>query len=340
MLSLSCAFAQTDTSRKPTDSVENPFKTKPATKPAEQKDTTKNEEQSAHNNQEENNNNEEEQPVQQVQTPATAADTIQQNTDTVKTDTTQQSVIIPVVIDTTSFYKYRNPLFNLDKPAVYELMPIKTQKNSDMLFYLLAGCLLIIGVIKSISPKYIQNVFSHLRQPTLQKHKDAAQQQTNIDAWVLNIFFVISAAMFVALSVSKIYEVEVDFMNLFLYSALALAIAYIIKFSFLSFAGWVFNIKETTNSYASIELMVNKILGIALLPFIIVLAFASQKLAVVAGTAGLCAIFIFIFYRFILSLRTFTKSGSINGLHFFIYLCAVEIAPVLIFIKMASDFLG
>lgn len=324
----SFVIAQTDSSVKQKDTATKP-------KPAEEQQPSKPEKDTSQGSS--NNNNTAPAPQQAAQDT-----TITNPLDSLQTDTLNTANTVTIAtLDTTSFYKYESPYFNLHTTPVYTLMQLKPQLNSDILFYAIALCVLFVGAVRAISPKYINSIFKLLRQPALQKQtKDQSQQQSNISSWLLNIFFVISSALFLSLCIDKYYHPALPFLKLFLYAGLIIAVAYIAKYFILVFAGWIFNIKEITNSYTFIEMLINKIIGMLLLPFIIIVAFAMPSIAVVAATAGICVVSIFMLYRYIIAVTTLKRFAKVNGLHFFIYLCAVEIAPALIIIKAATQYLG
>ena len=58
-----------------------------------------------------------------------------------------------------------------------------------------------------------------------------------------------------------------------------LAAIYLVKFVVLKFIGWVFSISRATDIYIFIVFLVNKMLGIFLLPFLIVIIFSGQECA-------------------------------------------------------------
>ncbi len=58
-----------------------------------------------------------------------------------------------------------------------------------------------------------------------------------------------------------------------------LAAIYLVKFVVLKFIGWVFSISRATDIYIFIVFLVNKMLGIFLLPFLILITFSGPELA-------------------------------------------------------------
>jgi hypothetical protein len=68
--------------------------------------------------------------------------------------------------------------------------------------------------------------------------------------------------------------------NFWLMSAYCIAgisIIYFIKYLGLKLSGWLFNMQEAANSYIFIVFVINKMIGILLLPFLILLAFTQGK---------------------------------------------------------------
>jgi Domain of unknown function (DUF4271) len=79
--------------------------------------------------------------------------------------------------------------------------------------------------------------------------------------------------------------------------------------------------------------MINKIIGIYLLPFLILLAFTDNDIYLVAFVLSYIGVFALLAYRFILSYGLIRNQISINPFHFLIYLLAFEIVPLFLIYK-------
>jgi hypothetical protein len=112
-----------------------------------------------------------------------------------------------------------------------------------------------------------------------------------------------------------------------------LACIYLIKFIFLSFMGWVFNLQETINSYNLIVFLCNKILAIVLLPFVFALAFNKGDFAEVCLIISYFLFLLMFLYRFIVVILQIKNNLKINALHFFLYICGIEVLPLLLIYK-------
>jgi hypothetical protein len=114
---------------------------------------------------------------------------------------------------------------------------------------------------------------------------------------------------------------------------LGIAIIYLLKFITLKFTGWVTDYDEVTNMYIFIIFLINKILGIILLPLIIIMAFAAPaivKAAVLIATLLTVIMFLLRFFRSYGLLQHLIK---ISRIHFFMYIVGIEIVPVLLIYK-------
>ncbi len=214
-------------------------------------------------------------------------------------------------------------------------------KNKDELFYILAGAIALLAFIKIIFPKYFTNMFGLFFQTTLRSKQTRDQLLQNaLASLLMNFLFIACGGIYIALVVQIKGWVSVDFWWLILYSAIILAIIYAIKFAFLQFIGWVFNTKEAANTYIFIVFLSNKIIAVALLPFLLILAFTGGQLAEVAFIISLFFVGGMLLYRYLVSMASVRSDLSINPLHFFLYLCTVEILPLLLIYKVAFNYIG
>jgi hypothetical protein len=125
-----------------------------------------------------------------------------------------------------------------------------------------------------------------------------------------------------------------------LYSALSLIVLYTGKFIFLSFAGWVFNVKEATDAYIFAIYLINKILGVVLVPFTLVIAFAQSNIKNVSITISILLILMLFLYRYLVSYGPVRREVKVSPLHFIFYVFAFEITPLLLIYKTLMLYLN
>jgi hypothetical protein len=120
---------------------------------------------------------------------------------------------------------------------------------------------------------------------------------------------------------------------------IVLGVIYLVKFLVLKFCGWVFNISRAIDTYIFVVFLVNKMMGIFLLPFLILITFSGPTAREIYVTISLAMIFTFLGYRVLASYRAIRNEIKLTPFHFFMYLCAFEIAPLLLIYKVLLSYL-
>lgn len=235
----------------------------------------------------------------------------------------------------------KQPFFSYKKPL--RLIVSKKQwEGKERFFYAAVALLLFFALLRNNFARYFQDLFGMFFQTSFKQRQIKEQMmQAPLASLMLNILFFLNAALFIALwLVYSNIGPDVGFLPLFLYCILGLLGIYMVKFLTLKLCGWVFRMPDATNAYTFIVFTTNKVIGIALLPFIILVIFTSgsaQQMLFTISLVVVCALF---FYRFFLSYATIHRQIRINLLHFVLYLAAFEIVPLLLINKVLFKILG
>lgn len=210
------------------------------------------------------------------------------------------------------------------------------------LFYTILGVFFLLAVLRLLFTKYFTDLFRAFFNPTLSRRQLREQlAQSSLPSLMLNIFFAISAGLYVFLILRHFNYVTANHpLILIPLLILVFTIIYVVKFLFLRFSGWLFGYGEVVSGYIFTLYMVNKILGVGLLPFILVLAFCTPDVAAVALNVSLIFIVLMFIYRYVRIFSSERNKIIFNKFHFFIYLCGFEIAPVLIIGKLVLIWLN
>ena len=228
-----------------------------------------------------------------------------------------------------------NPLLPMQAPANHWIIDFRETSGKERLFYLIAGLLLLLALIRVAFPRYLNNLFIYFFRTSLRQKQTRDQLlQEQISSLLMNLMFFMITATFITLSVANFKWFVGDFWRLWLGSVTFLMLLYLGKFLFLRFAGWVFNSREAASSYLFIVFMMNKMLGILLIPVLLLVAFSVQELVQAAFTVGWLLIILVFVYRYLASFALFRNKIALNAFHFFIYLIAVEIIPLLLIYKL------
>jgi hypothetical protein len=212
---------------------------------------------------------------------------------------------------------------------------VKRNSGKEILFYAIIAFLIAFALLRQAFPKYFHDLFRLFFRTTLKQRQIREQlMQTPLPSLLLNGFFAISAGMYINLLLDHYKVKPVDnFWLSFLYCVAAVSSIYFIKFIGLRLSGWLFNMQSAANAYIFVVFVVNKIIGIFLIPFVVMLALAKGVVYEIALMASWCMIAGLIFYRLILTFGAVHNQVRVNPFHFILYICAFEIAPILLLYK-------
>jgi hypothetical protein len=205
-------------------------------------------------------------------------------------------------------------------------------------FYLLLVLCGILGGIKTIHPKYFNDVWRAFINPTLgsRQLKDMIQS-ASFPNLIMNLFscIVFGTYVFYLISIGRDWRFA-GMPSSMVVSLLIVGsvLLYSGKYLFVRFTGWAFNIRSTSEQYNFNIFLVNKIVGITLLPFIICFAFLNKEWQVPICITSIVLLVALLMNRYVRSWNIFAHFFMNNRFHFFMYLCGFEILPMAILLKM------
>jgi hypothetical protein len=203
----------------------------------------------------------------------------------------------------------------------------------------MAGVILILAFIRVVFSKYFRNIFLLFFQTSLRQKQTRDQLlQDNLASLLTNFLFVISAGLYITLLIRYKNLSHISFWWLAGGTAAVLLVTYLVKYLFILFTGWVFNSQEAAGSYVFVVFMVNKVMGVMLIPFLLILSFSGPQLVPVAITVSVGMILLLFGYRYWVSFVAIRNKLKVNALHFFLYLCAVELLPLVLIYKILINY--
>lgn len=213
-------------------------------------------------------------------------------------------------------------------------------ENRDGIFYYVVALVLYVALMRLFFYKYFTTMLTLFFRATLRQQQLREQLlQAPLPALLMNFYFVVSLATYCTfLALHFNLPFAGNFWTTLGYGVMIIAAIYLIKFLFLNIVGWIFGISNVTDTYIFIVFLINKMIGIFLLPIIAFLAFPTPALLQVMLTVSYILVGGMLFYRFIISYRPVRNEIKLNRFHFFLYLCAFEIAPLLLIYKVLITF--
>jgi hypothetical protein len=241
-----------------------------------------------------------------------------------------------------TFQKFFHTLFEYKEAAKKTVVNKKPELVAP--YWILFSLLLMLVtfayqtvVFKSENRKVFQAYTSSTS--ALQQYRDKKSSLGLYDI-LSNALFVLSAGhfIFVASNIwlhSKEIEPNWNFSALAV-SFLGVSAVYFSKYLKLLGLGMFFPFKSQLNYYNYIISNGNRVLALLLTPLLFFMVYSPESIKFLALYAGLGILAVNFGYRYF---RTAVASSDIimeHKIHFFIYLCAVELAPVLILLKLLS----
>jgi Domain of unknown function (DUF4271) len=235
-----------------------------------------------------------------------------------------------------------NTLLNTKgQPIAYNVLP-KKRTNKEVFFYFTAFLCLIFGIVRTFYRKYFKTLFKVFFNTSLRQNQLTDQlEQSSLPSLIFNILFSINTGIFIFLLI-KHNSSTIQNMN-FLYMLLcilAVASAYIIKFLTLKFTGWVTQYTTEANTYIFVIFLLNKIIGIFLLPIIIIIIFSTTLVASYAILFAFIVIGLLLLMRFYRSFSLLQSKLQVSPFHFFLYIISLEILPLLLIYKTVMMYLA
>ena len=229
-----------------------------------------------------------------------------------------------------------NDLLNSSGKPVSMYEEPRKEKTGDTIFYLLTGMLLLLALFRFFFPRYFSNLFRVFFNTSLRQSQLTDQLlQARLPALLFNIFFIISAGLFVYFLLVHYQWITGQNRWLLIASSIGvLGLIYFLKYCLLRFTGWITGYEEEVRTYIFIFFLINKIIGIALVPFIILMAFAELKIVKIAVLSALILTGLLILLRFLRSYGLMQNQLKISRFHFFLYIIGIEILPLLLIYKV------
>ena len=205
-------------------------------------------------------------------------------------------------------------------------------------FYLLLFLCLILGLIRFLDTRYFLNLWKAFWNPTLSNRQLKDQLQgAGLPNLLMNIFFTFAGGAYIYYIVKFFTPHHSGVIPPSLLIIMLIAgtgIIYLAKYTAVRFSGWAFRVEGITEHYLFNVFLINKVLAVALIPFIIVLAFADHQWAQQVVIISFVTAGILLLNRYIRSWQVFGSFFQYSKFHFFMYLCASELLPLAVLMKL------
>lgn len=231
-----------------------------------------------------------------------------------------------------------------DKLGILLIDKEHTIIKRETTFYVLLGIVILLTLVMYFFDDYFLSFLQSFTNPSYRLSLTNENYALGyFPSFLLNILFALTGGIFIAI-LTQNYISNLGFWKLCGVWAIILALIYLIKFLVIKFSGILFNAPASARLYTQIVFNVNKLIGILLIPLLWVILFSKNPetdiLVKNLYTIFAVLFFILLIYRYFVSFIMIKNRIKANIFHFFIYLCAVEILPVLILLKFMTEYIN
>ncbi len=217
-----------------------------------------------------------------------------------------------------------------------ELPHISESQTAD--FYLLLFLCIILGLIRFMDTRYFLNLWRAFWNPTLSNRQLKEQLQgSGLPNLLMNVFFTFAGGSYIYYIVKFFTPHHSGVIPPSLLIIMLIAgtgFIYLSKYAAVRFSGWAFRVESITEHYLFNVFLINKVLGITLVPFIIILAFADHEWAKQVVIISFLVSGVLLLNRYFRSWQVFGSFFQYSKFHFFMYLCASELLPLAVLVKL------
>ncbi|MCC6459930.1 MAG: DUF4271 domain-containing protein [Saprospiraceae bacterium] len=217
-----------------------------------------------------------------------------------------------------------------------EILPHGDAISTTFLFWLLVALVAFLSFSVATKRNVVVKAWrGFLNESSLTlAQREAAGPMGSAPYFLLYVSFLLNAGAFIFL-IARFFSPKMfnnfGFLAICMLSSFGLFLS---KHVLLRLVNWLFPVDAEVRRYNFLIIIFNCVLGLFLVPFNFLVAFAQAYQGfLVFWTLGLAAVFYA--YRSLRATAIGQKFFSGHLFHFLLYLCTIEIAPVIILIKLA-----
>lgn len=218
------------------------------------------------------------------------------------------------------------------------IVSIKEKTNGDWITLLLLFGFILLAISKFIFRKRFSDLFKAFwaRNYSNQLMRDGNifKEQFGL---LLFLLYIISIPLFYSLSIIYLIPKQhLDFsLTLVIQAAAFPIILWVYRILFIKTTAFIFKTTKPSDEILTQLFIFNLLSGVIILPFITLFYYSEFPIFLIAGIIVWSFVQI---YRFIRLFVIGISYSIFSGLHLFLYLCTLEIVPIVILVKIVSNF--
>lgn len=215
-------------------------------------------------------------------------------------------------------------------------LPEVLQEKRNLIFATFLILLIMLTLVISFNRSVVDHVIrAFMNDNYLNLLYREQRNRTNMQHLFLYFFFVANIGFFVFLSMD--YWLNPRPSVSLLTCILIIGLIYFIRYLTMEIISSIFPVKKEAQQFSFTITIFNILLGLIFLPINLFLAFAPGQLSSIAFYVGVILFILFYIFRQLRGLFIAARLINSSQFHFFIYLCTVEIGPLLVGAKIYLD---
>lgn len=222
--------------------------------------------------------------------------------------------------------------------AVLHEIPRKQQRE-DWKFYLAFSLLILLALIRFGYAREFEELFSAFKNwgPSQQMFRELGTG-VSFGTVLLNLFSLLVISVFVFLLLAQYGGLSVDPpWILMLIAVAAVSFFLLARYLLLKAASLLLPFRKEITLYNFYEIQLNRVLGVVLFPLVLLLIFAPAPSSTYALYGAFAVSAGCILLRYLKGFNIGINYFGRHLFHFLLYICALEIAPVLIIIRLLQN---
>jgi len=213
-----------------------------------------------------------------------------------------------------------------------------SSNTSAWYFYFLISLFIAYAVARTFLGRITVSTFNAVLRynSSVSMYNDNSQLQQQRDL-VLYAFYFICMSFYAMLIMEqyKVYPIAYKGLNLLLFSVLVLLVIFIARIVLLNILGHVFEISTLLQEYLYHGFTYNKLMGIVFLPTNFLIVYSEGVLHIASIYVSFIILSLLLLFKIVRAI-TFSLKKRVLNFYLFLYLCALEIVPLLLIVKWVT----
>ena len=216
----------------------------------------------------------------------------------------------------------------------------KRAKNQPLfLFLMLIAATILTTLTISSNKSLVNNILRAVLNDNYLNLMYREQKKTGtFHYYILYFVFAVNAGLFLYFLLSRV--IFNDGVPLLWQCVFLIGLVYVCRHLFMTYMAHVYSFHKEVEQYAFTILIFNIFLGLLLLPINVFVAFSPEPIGSFFLYIGLTIVLIVYVFRQLRGIFISSRLLINNKFYFLLYICAVEIAPVLLLVKYSGAYVS